>query len=151
MSKARRCRYCQSSFLPSPRRPQQRVCGQPECQSRRRADSRRRKLVTDPEYGQVVRDSRKKWREEHPDYQRERRKAKPELVEKNRQQQHFRDQKRRLVRLDNTNLVLDLKPFAREIWLISPEVPHLDRNNLVSAQVLILPSVTNSPPGSSPS
>ena len=137
MTEARRCRYCQSSFLPSPRRPQQRVCGQPECQSRRRADSRR--------------DSRKKWWEEHPDYQRERRKAKPELVEKNRQQQHFRDQKRRLVRLDRNNLVLDLKPFAREIWLISPEVPHLDRNNLVSAQVLILPSITDSPPGSSPS
>jgi hypothetical protein len=72
-------------------------------------------------------------------------------VEKNRQQQHFRDQKRRLVRLDRNNLVLDLKPFAREIWLISPEVPHLDRNNLVSAQVLILPSVTDSPPRSSPS
>lgn len=151
MSEARCCLYCQSSFQPSPRRPQQRVCGQPECQSRRRADSRRQKLVTDPEYGQVVRDSRKKWREEHPDYQRERRKAKPELVEKNRQQQHFRDQKRRLVRLDRNNLVLDLKHFAREIWLISPEVPHLDRNNLVSAQVLILPSVTDSPPGSSPS
>jgi hypothetical protein len=60
----RRCIYCQSSFLPSPRRPQQRVCGQLDCQRRRRADSRRRKLATDPEYGQVVRDSQKKWQEE---------------------------------------------------------------------------------------
>jgi len=151
VSEARRCLYCQSSFLPSPRRPQQRVCGQSECQSRRRADSRRRKLVTDPEYGQVVRDSRKKWWEEHPDYQRERRKAKLELVERNRQQQHFRDQKRRLVRLDKNNLVLDLKHSAREIWLISPQVPHLDRNNLVSAQVLILPAVAHRPTEPSPS
>ena len=151
MSEARRCLYCQSSFLPSPRRPQQRVCGQSECQSRRRADSRRRKLVTDPEYGQVVRDSRKKWWEEHPDYQRERRKAKPELVERNRQQQHIRDQNRRLARLVRNNLVLDLKYSASEAWLVGPKVHHLDRNNLASAQLLVLPSVVHPPPAPRPS
>lgn len=151
MCEPRRCLYCQSSFLPSPRRPQQRVCGQPGCQRRRRADSRRRKLATDPEYRQVVRDSRKKWSDEHPDYQRERRKAKPELVERNRHQQHFRDQKRRLTRLDKNNLVLDLKHSTAEIWLIGPQVPCLDRNNLVSAQVLILPAVVQRSAESNPS
>lgn len=151
MSEARRCLYCQNSFLPSPRRPRQRVCGQPDCQSRRRADSRRQKLATDPEYRQVVRDSRKKWRDDNPDYQRERRKAKPELVERNRQQQHFRDQKRRLMRLDKNNLVLDLKHSAAGIWLIGPRVPGLDRNNLVPAQVLILPAAIQRPAEPNPS
>src|SRR6202011_3717525 len=55
-----------------------------------------------------------------------------------------------LVGLDRNNLVLDLKHFAREIWLISPQVPHLDRNNLVSAQILILPAVAHRPTEPSP-
>jgi hypothetical protein len=56
---SRRCPYCQSSFLPSAYRPQQSVCGRPECQRRRRSDYHRKKLATDPEYFEVVRDSQK--------------------------------------------------------------------------------------------
>ena len=141
MNETRRCLYCQSSFLPSRRRPQQRVCSRPDCQRQRRANSRRKKLATDVEYRQVVRDSQKQWWDEHPDYQKGRRKAKPNVVERNRQQQHIRDQNRRLARLVRNNLVLDLKHSAVEICLVGPQVHRLDRNNLVSAQVLILPSV----------
>lgn len=141
MNEARRCLYCQRSFLPSRYRPQQRVCGQPDCQRRRRANSRRQKLAADVEYRQVVRDSQKQWWDEHPGYQKERRKANPELVDRNRQKQHLRDQKRRLARLVRNNLVLDLKHSAAEVCLVGPKVHRLDRNNLASAQVLILPSV----------
>ena len=62
MNEARRCPYCQSSFLPSRYRPQQRVCRRPDCQRQRRANSRLQKLATDVEYRQVVRDSQKQWR-----------------------------------------------------------------------------------------
>jgi len=141
MNETRRCFYCQSSFLPSRHRPQQRVCSRPDCQRQRRAHSRRQKLATDVEYRQVVRDSQKQWWDEHPDYQRKRRKANPESMERNRQKQHIRDQKRRLARLVRNNLVLDLKHSAAEVCLVGPQVHRLDRNNLVSAQVLILPSV----------
>jgi hypothetical protein len=141
MNETRRCLYCQRSFLPSRYRPQQRVCGQPDCQRRRCADSRRLLLTSDPEYRLVVRDSQKQWWEEHPDYQKERRKANPGLVQRNRQKQHIRDQKRRLARLVRNNLVLDLKHSAAEVCLVGPKVHRLDRNNLASAQVLILPSV----------
>jgi hypothetical protein len=99
----------------------------------------------------VVRDSQKKWWDEHPEYQKERRKANPGLVERNRQKQHIRDQKRRLARLVRNNLVLDLKHSAAEVCLVVPQVHHLDRNNLVSAQVLILPSVGELSTGSSSS
>lgn len=148
MSESRRCLYCQRLFLPTPRRPQQRVCSGPDCQRQRRADSRRQKLATDPEYDQVVRDSRKKWWDEHPDYQKERRKTKPEVVERNRQRQHVRDQRRRLARLVRNNLVLDLKHSASAAWLLGPQVPQvrrLVRNNLAPAQVFILPSVGQLP------
>jgi hypothetical protein len=36
---------------------------------------------------------------------------------------------------------LDLKQSAAEVWLLGPKVRELDRNNLASAQVLILPSL----------
>lgn len=145
MSEPRRCPYCQSLFLPSPRRPQQQVCSRPECQRRRRDDSRRQQLARDPVYVQVVRESQKKWWDEHPNYQKERRKANPEVEEKNRQRQHVRDQKRRLARLVRNNLVLNLKHSVSGVWLVGPQVQSLDRNNLVRAQIIILPSVNQLP------
>jgi hypothetical protein len=72
-------------------------------------------------------------------------------VEKNRQKQHIRDQKRRLARLVRNNLVLNLKHLAAEVCLVGPQVHRLDRNNLASAQVLILPSVGQLFTGPSPS
>jgi hypothetical protein len=59
-----------ADFQPSPRRPDQVVCSRPECQAKRRNEYRRRKRQTDPEYAEVVRDSRRKWRDAHPDYQK---------------------------------------------------------------------------------
>ena len=141
MSKPRRCPYCQSSFLPSVYRPQQSVCGRPECQRRRRSDYHRKKLATDPEYRQIVRDSQKQWWDEHPDDQRQRRQQNPKRVESNRQEQRRRDQRRRVEHLVRNSLALDLKQSASEVWLLGPKVRELDRNNLASAQVLILPSL----------
>lgn len=151
MSKTRRCPYCQCSFLPSVYRPQQVVCSQPECQRRRRADYHRKKLVTDPVYRQVVRESRKQWWDEHPEYQKQRRQANPKLVENNRQRQRQRDQRHRLQRLVRNNLALDLKHSASEVWLLGPKLHDLDKNNLASAQALILLSVSSWPAEGNPS
>jgi hypothetical protein len=120
-------------------RPQQRVCGQSECQRRRRSAYHRQKLATDAEYRQVVRESQKQWWDEHPDYQRQHRQANPQGVENNRKRQRQRDQRRRLGRLVRNNVALDLKDSVSEVWLLGPKLGDLDRNNLASAQVLILP------------
>ena len=139
MSKTRRCPYCKCSFLPSVCRPQQEVCSQPECQRQRRADYHRKKLATDPEYRQVVRESQKQWWDEHPQYQKQRRQANPQLVENNRVRQRQRDRARRLQDLVRNNLALDLKRSVSEVWLLGPKLSDLDKNNLASAQVLICP------------
>ena len=143
MSKTRRCPYCQRSFLPTLYRPQQEVCSQPECQRRRRTDYHRKKIANDSEYHQVVLESQKKWRARHADYEQQRRQANPKLVEKNRERQRYRDQKRRLQLLAKNNLALDLKHSASEVWLLGPRLRDLDKNNLASAQVLILPLLTS--------
>ena len=151
MSKTRRCLYCRCSFLPSVYRPQQVVCSQPECQRRRRADYHRKKLATDPEYRQVARESQKQWWDEHPQYQKQRRQQNPQLVENNRQRQRQRDQRRRLQRLVRNNLAWDLKRSASEVWLVGSKLHDLDKNNLASAQVLILPALGSPPAAGHPS
>lgn len=142
------CPYCQQAFQPSRRRPDQAVCSRPECQARRRSDYRRHKRQTDPEYAEVVRDSRRKWRETHPDYQKSYWQNNPEAAARNRQQQHQRDQKRRVGRLVKNTLVVDLKRSAAEVWLVGPLARDLVKNTLVSSKLLILqsaPTVTPSP------
>jgi CRISPR/Cas system-associated endonuclease/helicase Cas3 len=123
------------------------VCGDSDCQSRRRTDYHRKKLATDPEYRQVVRESQKQWCDEHPEYQKKRRREHPELVENNRQRQRQRDQKRRLrqLLLDKNNVAFDLKRSASEVWLVGTPLRDLDKNNLASGQVLILPSLGRLP------
>jgi hypothetical protein len=128
------CHYCKRSYLRSIYRPQQVVCSQPECQGRRRTDYHRQKLRADSEYRQVVRES-----------QKQRRQKNPVLVENNRQRQRGRDRKRRIERLVRNNLALNLKQSVSEVWLLGPKVRDLDKNNLASAQVLILPSVGHLP------
>ena len=135
---ARCCPYCQQAFQPSPRRPDQVVCSRPECQARRRNEYRRRKRQSDPEYAEVVRDSRRKWRDAHPDYQKKYWQDHPEAADRNRQQQRQRDQKRRVSQLVKNTLVVDLKRSAAEVWLVGRLAEELVKNTLVSSKLLIL-------------
>ncbi len=134
------CPFCQQAFEPSKHRPDQAVCSRRECQAARRAEYRRSKRLADPEYAQVIRDSRRKWREAHPDYQRNYWQTHPDAAARNRQQQRQRDQKRRVGLLVKNTLVLDLKHSAAEVWLVGPLVGDLVKNTLVSSKLLILQS-----------
>lgn len=136
----RGCPYCQQTFEPSQRRPDQRVCSRPECQARRRSNYRRSKRQTDPEYAQVVRDSRRKWREAHPEYQKNYWQSHPDRAARNREQQHQRDQRRRVSLLVKNTLVFDLKHSAAEVWLAGPLAADLVKNTLVGSKLLILQS-----------
>ncbi len=90
----RLCVYCDRTFEPSRFRPDQRVCSDAACQKRRRAEYHKNKIATDPDYAQVVRDSRRKWREAHPSYQAEYWRTHGDAADRNREQQRHRDRKR---------------------------------------------------------
>jgi hypothetical protein len=135
--RCRCCRFCQQSFEPSKFRPDQSVCGQSECQGRRRAGYHRRKIATDAVYAQVISDSRKKWRDAHPDYQKTYRQSHAAAVERNRQMQRGRDAKRHAQFLVKNNLALDLKHCAAAVWLIGPAARDLEKNNLASSNMFI--------------
>ena len=133
----RRCVYCDRAFQPCKFRPDQRVCSEATCQKRRRADYHKNKIATDPDYAQVVRDSRRKWREAHPSYQTEYWRTHADAADRNREQQRQRDSKRHVTDLVKNNVALDLKRSTAEVWLLGPAAADLVKNNLASARVLI--------------
>jgi len=145
------CPYCAQVFAPSPFRPQQRVCNQPECQLRRRREYHRRKIQTDPVYHETCLNSQKQWRAHHPDYPKQYRQQHPEAVENNRQRQQRRDQGRRVGHLVKNNLALDLKRSASEVWLVGPQMADLVKNNLAFSKVLIFQTVIGLSPSVSAS
>ena len=134
----RRCRYCERVFQPSKFQPEQSVCSQSECQQRRRADYHRQKIASDLEYRQGCQDSSRKWRTRNPEYWRRRREGNAAIVERNRQQQRARDQKRRLRDLANNNSAFDLKRSAAQVWLVGVGLEHLANNNPALAQIWVL-------------
>jgi len=136
----RHCRYCQRVFPVCPYRPRQAVCSQISCQRRRRREYDRDKTHSDPDYAQTVRLSRKKWRDEHPGYQKQYWQNHPKAAEHNRQQQRRRDRRRRLQHLVKNNLALDLKCSPAEAWLLGPVADDLVKNNLARSQLLIFQS-----------
>src|SRR6516225_3500218 len=124
----RRCPYCPQLFQPSRFHPQQFVCGRPDCQLQRRRDYHRRKIATDPEYAQVVRDSRRKWRDAHRGYQKNYWQTHPAAAQRNRERQQQRDQKRRVRKLVKNNSALDLKCSPAQVWLVGPAADVLVKN-----------------------
>lgn len=121
------------------------MCSAAACQRQRRTEYHRQKLAADAEYAQVVRDSQRKWRESHTNYQSQYRQKNPAAAEQNRQKQQQRDRKRRVRRLVKNNVALDLKRCAAEVWLVGPAAGDLDKNNLASSQLLIFQPVAKIP------
>lgn len=138
----RYCPFCRRPFAPSRFHPQQTACSAAVCQQQRRSQNRKQKLAGDAEYRQTCRESARKWRAHRPAYWTEYRAAKPESVERNRNQQHRRDLRRRLSNLANNNSALDLKSSVAAVWLLGQGAQDLANNNLASAQVFILQAST---------
>ena len=85
----------------------------------------------------MVRDSRRKWRDAHPDYQKNYWETHPEAAQRNRQRQRQRDQKRRVQKLVKNNSALDLKRSPAQVWLVAPAAHDLVKNNLASSNLFI--------------
>ena len=138
------CPYCHKPFDPSPFHPKQGVCFSPKCQRYRRSNYHRNKTTADSDYRQVCADSRKKWRENNPGYQRRYRSEHEVYCEQNRQKQQGRNQKRKLSMIVKNNLAIDLKRLPAEVWMTGPGLDGIVRNNLAISQVFIFQTVGGS-------
>jgi hypothetical protein len=147
----RLCRYCQKSFQASKFQRRQTVCSEPVCQCRRRTEYHRRKIAADLEYGEVCRDSSRKWRARNPDYWKRYRAEHPGEVDRNRQQQKFRDRRQHLRNLANNISARDLKHSAAEVWLVGSGAELLANNISAPAQVWVIEALAPLPdPGVPP-
>jgi len=67
----KRCKYCGRYFIPDIRvGAKQKACKDKACQVKRKKESQRRWLESNPGYFAGRYDSVKQWRKEHPEYQR---------------------------------------------------------------------------------
>jgi len=89
--------HCGQPYVPNPKVKHQQYCSRSACQQERKALWHRRKLLTDEEYQQNRSAAQQGWRERHPDYWRDYRKAHPEYSERNRVLQRERNKKARCV------------------------------------------------------
>lgn len=119
------CTYCKQKFGLSPRNPDQRACGSPECQRRRRADYHRKKLATDSMYREQCRDSRKKWRERNADrlrqYDKEYRARQRMLRSRSVKRSRALKEVRRLVDLVKNHAAFELQSFGANVLLVYPQ------------------------------
>jgi len=137
----RRCRYCAENFVPSIFHHAQNVCSSPECQKRRKRDDHRARYCSDSEYRLICRESDRKWRDCHSNYQRNYRQQHPAYVEQNRRAQHRRDRKRKVKDLVKNNLAFDVKSASADVWLVGPQLGDLVKNNLAISEIMIFQTV----------
>ncbi len=65
-----RCKSCRRLVPANPRLKEQEYCGQKQCQQARKNEWRRQQRKKDPLYRRDERDSRQKWIENNPEYER---------------------------------------------------------------------------------
>jgi hypothetical protein len=138
------CTYCHNTFTPSLFHPKQTTCTSLECQRHRKNDSHRKRITADPDYRKTCIDSRKKWRDNHPDYQRDYRSKHEAYVEQNRRMQQQRNHKRQLELIVKNNLAIDLKRLPARVWMTGPGLETIVKNNMAISQVIIFQTVGES-------
>jgi hypothetical protein len=150
MSKKKKtiCRYCKKPFTPCRYHPKQQVCLSESCQRRRKSECHRNRLAESPEYRDQCAESRKVWRENNPNYQRQYRADHPASVEQNRRKQRERNRirraqkrKERLSEIVKNSLAIDVKPLFSEVWMAGPFADEIVKNSLAISQVMILQTV----------
>ncbi len=101
MKRIIKCEHCGKNFTCRGNVKNQCYCSDKECQRARKRKWQRDKMATDQDYRDNQKAAQKAWNEEHPDYHRQYRLKNPERVQRNRELQRLRDQKRRrLAKMD---------------------------------------------------
>lgn len=89
--KRRKCKNCHRSFGVTSRHPDQKYCGQEQCQKARKNNWQCRKLARDEDYRLNQSECRANWAERNPGYWKQYREKHPEYVQRNREKQRERN------------------------------------------------------------
>lgn len=88
------CNACGQMFRPSPKVPRQSYCSDSDCQRERRRLWQQARRRSDPDYLDNQTKAQKAWGKRHPDYWRAYRAEHPDYVERNRQLQVERNERK---------------------------------------------------------
>jgi len=129
-----RCRNCGLEKEANYRLKEQKYCHQKPCQRARKRDYHKQRMAEDEQYRRDHLQSIADWRAKRPlaEYQRIYRQRHPDYVQKNREQQRWRNQKRRQRELTSWsdivkgNACSSLTPFT---YLLTP--CHLNESRLI--------------------
>jgi hypothetical protein len=91
----RKCKNCGRSFIPCPKVPNHKYCGEPKCKKEVRRLWKKKKFKTDKDYPQNQADYYNIWKEKNPDYWKKYRKNNPDYVKRNRELQRIRNKRRK--------------------------------------------------------
>jgi hypothetical protein len=133
----KRCRHCQSFFLPNPRIKNQRYCSRPACQQARKTSWQRNKMRHDPDYQADHRDAQKSWIKHHPDYWKNYRTQHPAYVQTNRRKQKKRDRKRRWKNLAKMDALRPFSFIKSGTYFIAPDLAKMDA---LAQKIFIIPA-----------
>jgi len=138
---SKRCAACGQSFRPRPQVPQQCFCAAPACQRERRRRWRQAKRQSDPDYRDNQARAQRAWSERHPDYWREYRSTHPQYEQRNRTQQHKRDDQRRERRLAKMAVSTPNFFVPSGTYRLAPMVPgNLAKMNAWTVEITLLSS-----------
>lgn len=145
MGKTKNCAHCHQSFIPC-RNPEQYYCGNRACQTARKCLWRKQKH-TDPDYRENQRRANQAWHHRHPGYWKKYRTNHPSYTEHNREQQHSRDQRRKLADLNKASHLAksDALPTKMAVTsgtyhLVPLSHPHLAKSDALMVKISVLTS-----------
>lgn len=140
MNAIRRCAACGQPFLPRPQVPSQCYCPAAACQRERRRRWQNRRLGTDTDYRDNQTRARTAWLQRHRDYWSRYRASHPAYVERNRELQRTRNQRRRPIAKMNVSSLQ--APLPSGIYTLQRQTPAgIAKMDIWTVEIVVLPPV----------
>ncbi len=115
--KRKKCRYCQSSFIPNPRvGKRQKTCGKPACKKALKAQNNARWRKENPDCCRNDYPRVKQWLDEHLDYLNHYRQTHPEYVQRNREARKLRYRRKKLGVDIQAQIKDQLPGITEQLW-----------------------------------
>jgi len=129
--KQKKCRYCQTSFIPNPRvGKRQKACGKPACKKALKAENNARWRKENPDYCRQDYPRVKEWLDKHPHYLKRYRQNHPEYVQKNREARRLRYRRKKLCVDIQAQIKNQVPKITEQLW----NRPRLDIQASIQAQ-----------------
>lgn len=132
------CAACGRKFRPCPQTPNQAYCPDDVCQRERRRLWQKAKRHTDPDYRANQANAQRTWCRSNPGYWREYRLAHPEYVNRNRDQQSQRNERRNARAIAKMDVSAQEKRLLAGLYRLQPLSPAIAKMDACTVEIIVL-------------